>query len=186
MDRRIKRTKKAIKSAFAELLKVKGINNITVSDIVDIADISRKTFYYHYAGIWDIVEEIEGEVLTKLEQGYKSITLEEILHSPQILFEKISDIFNADIEFFGALFGNNNNYSVSQKFTSSIEQRMKKALVSLYNVEEKKYNMIVHYCIGGMISVYRAWFNSDRTQPIDSFAKDLSTIIFDGINGIVN
>ena len=88
MDRRIKKTKKAIKLAFTNLLKIKGINNITVTDIVNSADISRKTFYYHYAGIWDIVEEVEENLLTQLDEEYKNVCLETNL-SPYSVFDRI-------------------------------------------------------------------------------------------------
>ena len=43
-DRRITRTKKAIRIALAELLCEKDINTITIKDISEKADINRKTF----------------------------------------------------------------------------------------------------------------------------------------------
>ena len=45
MDRRVIRTKKAIRNAFAQLLSVKKLEDITVKDIAELADINGKTFY---------------------------------------------------------------------------------------------------------------------------------------------
>ena len=59
IDRRIAKTKRAIYSAFAELLSQKDIDDITIRDIVDIADINRKTFYNYYSGIYALLDEIE-------------------------------------------------------------------------------------------------------------------------------
>lgn len=42
VDRRIAKTKKAIYRAFAQLLSEKNINDITIKDIADRADINRK------------------------------------------------------------------------------------------------------------------------------------------------
>ena len=42
-DRRVIKTKRAIRNAFAELLSHKDINDITIKDIADTADINRKT-----------------------------------------------------------------------------------------------------------------------------------------------
>ena len=42
-DRRVMKTKKAIRSAFARLLAEKDIDRITVKDIAEAADVNRKT-----------------------------------------------------------------------------------------------------------------------------------------------
>lgn len=49
-DRRVIKTKKAIHMAFVKLLSQKSVNEITVKDIADEADINRKTFYNYYSG----------------------------------------------------------------------------------------------------------------------------------------
>jgi len=47
-DLRIVKTKKAIKTAFLNLLKENKYHNITISAISETALINRKTFYAHY------------------------------------------------------------------------------------------------------------------------------------------
>ena len=48
MDRRQRKSREAIIKAFSELLSEKNVNNITVSEIIERADVGRATFYAHF------------------------------------------------------------------------------------------------------------------------------------------
>ena len=48
MDRRQRKTREAIFSAFTQLLSQKPYNQITVGEIADCADVGRATFYSHF------------------------------------------------------------------------------------------------------------------------------------------
>lgn len=57
------RSRKFIKGAFTELMKVKEIDKITVTDIVNKADINRGTFYAHYGNTRALIAQIENDVM---------------------------------------------------------------------------------------------------------------------------
>lgn len=48
MDRRQRKTRKTIFEAFTELLSKKNFEQITVGEIIELADIGRATFYSHF------------------------------------------------------------------------------------------------------------------------------------------
>lgn len=48
MDRRQRKTREAIFSAFIELMYQKKLNQITVGEIIEKADVGRATFYAHF------------------------------------------------------------------------------------------------------------------------------------------
>ena len=65
--RNVIRTKKMIRAAFMELLEEKKeIENISVTELAERADLSKSTFYYHYEDIFAVAEEIENELFDKL------------------------------------------------------------------------------------------------------------------------
>ena len=49
-------TKHMLSSALKELLARNTIDKITISEITDLAQVSRKTFYYHFRDVYDLLE----------------------------------------------------------------------------------------------------------------------------------
>lgn len=50
-------TKKALREAYVELVR-KGMKVISVSDVCEVCEASRNTFYYHFSDIADLIESI--------------------------------------------------------------------------------------------------------------------------------
>ncbi|WP_198679340.1 TetR/AcrR family transcriptional regulator [Thermomonospora amylolytica] len=49
-DRRVRRTRRAIQRALVELILEKGYERVTVTDLINRADVGRSTFYAHFDG----------------------------------------------------------------------------------------------------------------------------------------
>ena len=56
-DRRVERTRRLLLSAFNEIIVESGFDAITVRDIIDRADVGRSTFYEHFDGKEDLLEQ---------------------------------------------------------------------------------------------------------------------------------
>lgn len=65
-DRRVRKTKKALREGFSELMHTKDIKDITIRELTDKVDIHRSTFYAHYEDIYDLYQKIEDGVIEEL------------------------------------------------------------------------------------------------------------------------
>ena len=62
-DRRIARSKRALRSALIELIEERGLDDVSVNDLCARADLNRGTFYNHF-----LVTTLEDEVISELER----------------------------------------------------------------------------------------------------------------------
>ena len=96
------KTRRLIKNTFITLLsEKKEISKISVSELVDRAEISRATFYAHFDDIYGVVEEFEREIIDEFFTNAKLLATDD--------YEK----------FFDALFAfmkqNDDNYKMMCK-----------------------------------------------------------------------
>ena len=83
---RIMDTKILIKKTFLDLLEQRPLSQITVKDIVNECGINRNSFYYHYADLPALVEDVITEEADKIMDKYDS-------------FESLEKCLDAVIEF---------------------------------------------------------------------------------------
>lgn len=66
MDRRQRKTQNAVFSAFEELISKKRYDEITVQEIIDLADIGRTTFYAHFAAKDSVLDSLCSELFVHI------------------------------------------------------------------------------------------------------------------------
>ena len=185
IDRRVVKTKKAIHNAFAKLLTEKELNDITISDIAELADINRKTFYNYYAGIYEVVDEIEDGIVQTLRDALDGADIREALKNPYLFFNKLTTIINTDPEFYGHLLSMRGNVSLVTKISAAMKESLRDAVMSQFSAPRGTVDMILDYTLTGMLSVYQNWFNSERSLSIEELSRILSLLCFRGLVGIL-
>jgi len=76
------RSRRMIREAYTVLLKEKDLSKITVTDIVNRADINRATFYAHYPDVRGVTEEIENEIIAKMLEVLKEFEFTNFFRNP--------------------------------------------------------------------------------------------------------
>lgn len=87
------RSKEKIQEAVFDLLhESKGLQSITISDIVTKANINRGTFYNHYKSIEDVIEDVENKLIRNFDEA--------LCRNKDLNFEQRCDFFFAQLTDF--------------------------------------------------------------------------------------
>ncbi|MEO8609419.1 MAG: TetR family transcriptional regulator [Chloroflexota bacterium] len=96
IDRRAERTHALIRGAFIDLAREKSLSAISIQDITDRANISRGTFYAHFADKYALIDLIMREDFQRtvstlsLESGWNKTTLQTLI---QIILDYFKTVY---------------------------------------------------------------------------------------------
>lgn len=90
-DRRIIKTRRAIAESFWALMQERKFHEITVNDVAARAEISRTTFYHHYADKFDWLEQTIREGLKELTAGYSDMDLQD----RDVIIGRLAELFHS-------------------------------------------------------------------------------------------
>lgn len=182
-DRRVVKTKRAIRNAFIKLLSEKEFNDITIKDIADEADIDRKTLYNHYSGIYEIREELENNLVTLLEQSVQELDFKKSIHDPQHIFEILTEILNTNLELYGHLMQLDARSHIVRKIKNMLKNYVRQALTESDLFRNGcDLDLCTEYVTSGMLAVYQHWFNSDRSKPLDEVSRKVGQLVLYGLH----
>ena len=175
-DRRVLKTKRAIRRAFVEMLCSKEMDSITVTDIAEAADINRKTFYNYYSGVPQVMEEIEDEVVTAFEEDLTDFNFHRDVQDVRQIFNRFWTLVEGDVEFYGRLFHQGNNSHLIEKLTTLLRDKSVEYYTAQGSVDPQIVGIVVDYCISGILAVQRSWYLSGREMSLERLSQIVSEL----------
>lgn len=180
-DRRVKYTKMMIKDALVELMQEQHISGISVKSICDLADINRSTFYAHYNDQYDLLHQIEQEVLDKLKLDLKKQDyIDNKPVSAQVL-TRILEYARENAKLFKALLSENCDFA----FQKDVVQ-LAQIITSQQNLplDLRKQDYLQNFAITGCINVFYKWLQDGTIEPPAEMSEFILRILYQGINGL--
>lgn len=105
-DRRIIRTKQSITKSFLELFSEKDLEQITINEIAERANVNRGTVYLHYSDKYDLldkcIEDHISELISLCKKQEANPVSQGMVYNSKPVFDYIRDHF----PFFSAMFSN--------------------------------------------------------------------------------
>ena len=171
-DKRSIQSSQWIYNALEELMQTKNFNEITVTELVDIAKVGRTTFYRSFDSIEDVLrmkcEEKFEELYKFLLEYYKSNNqkLEPPFLKPFLRFWYInSNIIELLIKA--------NKMEIIKSSFINIVALFKDNLINpkFYNFNNQNYFIEIRYSIA--ISIFTEWIKNDKNIAPDDLASSL-------------
>lgn len=162
-DRRSKRTEDALLRALGQLLKTKQLHEITVSELVKLADVHRSTFYTHYQDIDSLYRHTEEQFLSV----YENVLKESPAHDYTGVFRSILTYAEENQVAAGIFLGVHGEPSFRNRLTDFIIAQYLR--ISAYEDGvgsiSPRWRALAVYHAGGMINLLTSWIQSGFATP---------------------
>lgn len=186
MDRRIQKTKAAIREAYFSLLMKKKDARITITEIAKTANIDRKTFYLHYDSVEDISKEFCQE---KIEEWLFELEKEVFFERPfdaVKLFHTLNNLIEQDIEFYRQV-ALHKSYDFFWKQTCDI---LISTILNVYSekidLPSEQLEIYAHFFASGFIAVYQNWLKGNCSLSIDELGEVTGEAAYYGAQKILS
>jgi probable dihydroxyacetone kinase regulator len=164
-------TKKAIITAFLELLKEQSFDKITVKDIVEKCEINRNTFYYYYKDIYDLIDDVFDMEKSRVLSEDKYDSWHEEL--------KRVYLFVMDNRTAIAHVYHSKSRDVLEKYLFDISEILVQDYVSKYEdtikVSDENKNFICTFYIYSLAGMLINWIKGGMIENSSEFIQKLGT-----------
>ncbi len=161
-NRRIAITKQMIKEAFVEMLETEEIHKISIRALCDSADVNRSTFYKYYGSQYDILLEMENDLLEEIKKGN---TLAKITDTSEYLINTLT-FFKENKKMCKLLISDKANSDFKQAVFS-----LPFVVDSLKNDEQsyttEEFDFLYSFLTHGMYGLVIKWIENDcKEEPV--------------------
>ena len=171
-DRRVAMTKKMLKDALTEMLSEKDVYHISIRELCQRADVNRTTFYKYYGSQFDLLADMENDLL-----AFLSNTIRENAANPRKMVETACEYLEGHLEFGRLIINNNVDPLFPQKLFSLAAIRE----VSLQKFgglqDESSMEYLYNYVTYGAYRIICVWLNKEQREPPEKIADLLIRFI---------
>lgn len=177
-DRRVQKTKAAIREAFLALLDKKPLEEITVTELAKEANIERKTFYLHYNNIGEIVEEIEQIVVEMIDEATGDLPV-----NSREYFAQLTRIMSDNFDYFSTIMRDPKFIS----FQGRSQNILRSALMEHYrkstDLDPDHLELYADFYAAGISSIYIHWMQYGQKLDLEDLTDFVYHMAVSGNDG---
>lgn len=171
-------TRKSIQNTFMTLVQEEGFQNITVKKIAQQAGINRGTFYLHFVDKFEVMEQVQKELLADLHERIDKIAPREAflavkqqqLYPPFVaIFQFVSDHATS----LRAILGEQGDPSFARKIKQVFGETLGERLIEINpSAKDKEFRQyLLAFLTSAILGVIQEWLDNYEKQTVDEMAK---------------
>ena len=184
-DRRVGKTRKALKEALTDLILETGYEDVTVQDVIDRADVGRSTFYAHFVDKDDLLMAILADLEVpgpdtnswKPEDPAFGWTLELFRH------------FGSGRRLFKAVASSQSGALARRETTSRLEGLARAELSRLKaarRLDPSKLETMVRFLVGTFIGFMDWWMREENEHlPPEQVDRAFRSLVLPGVANVL-
>lgn len=184
-DRRVRKTKAQLRHCLAELMKTKKVNEITVKELTEMADLNRGTFYLHYRDVFDLLEQTIEELHGEFDQALSKFAYVLPKEHPAPMLQEIFSLILENREIIGILLGENGDLGFVGRMRGLVKEYCMNGLVKNYRTKDPEFfDFFLCYLLDGCLGVVHHWLDGGCRETPAELAQITERIIINGVKSL--
>ena len=171
-DRRVRRTKKLLTQALTQLLQEKQINEITVKELTDLADMNRGTFYLYYKDMFDMLEQIEDGMFEALDEIVSLHEHGDVSQQTKPILLDLFHFIEENQEMCRVLLSPHGDMNFLHRLNEVVREKCLKAWPDIRKEKgEADFDYHYSFVVFGCAGIIRAWVNRNCPESAEIMAE---------------
>jgi AcrR family transcriptional regulator len=177
VDPRIARTRRSLQEALFDLARERGLDEISVADIAERADVNRSTFYQHYSDKDTLLADAIDAVVE--QAGAEIPTLTEVsLEPPPILIDYLRHV-EENAAVYTRIFGEHGSPVAVARLRERIQTIVIDAVATSHadTFHDIPPDVLAAGLSGSVLGVLEVWLARDPRPPVETAVEWLWTVL---------
>lgn len=174
IDRRILKSREAIKNAVVQLMSEKNFDDITIQDISDQANVSRGTIYLHYVDKYDLLEKLIEEHINKLRELCESASELEYGEANLPWFKYLEKNYL----FFSTMLASKGAPSFRKQFIEFLIEEFTDEVDAITGVNsDVNKDIILQFIVTSYVGIVEWWFKNGMPYSPEVMAEQVGILL---------
>lgn len=188
MDRRITKSKRALRDALIELMEERGFDGFSVNDLCARADLNRGTFYNHFRDKDALLAALEDEVvadLDRLQERMQDLTVRKLLgyrarRKPLPLLVDLFDYLREQGDFLHAVLGPGGDVRFGPRLRDAVCTNLIQSILHerYRNNPEPFVQYYVAFFASAYLGVIQRWIETGMRESSEEMALIAMRLFF--------